>query len=142
MTITDAPIANAGTDQIVCASNGIIKLYGMVNNAVGGLWNTSGDDIFNPSNTSLNAVYIAGTMDKRNGNVKLILSSTGNNSCHLLSDVMIVTFMTGPLVDAGPDRLVLENYSIILELVISGTNLQYLWLPALYLDDNTKKIPK
>ena len=40
-------------------------------------------------------------------------------------------------VNAGPDRTVLEAATITLDPVVTGTALQYLWTPNLYLNDNT-----
>ena len=47
-----------------------------------------------------------------------------------------------PKVNAGPDRYILEGGTITLEPIVSGNGLQFLWTPALYLDDNTKQQPK
>jgi gliding motility-associated-like protein len=41
-----------------------------------------------------------------------------------------------PEVNAGPDQFVLEGETIILPAVASGNNLQYLWAPNLYLNNN------
>ncbi len=41
-----------------------------------------------------------------------------------------------PVVSAGPDRVVLEGGSIIINATASGNDLLYLWTPATYLNDN------
>src|SRR5204863_4473689 len=40
LTITTAPTANAGADQMVCANNADVSLNGSVTVATGGLWAT------------------------------------------------------------------------------------------------------
>jgi len=48
-----------------------------------------------------------------------------------------------PTVNAGPDRYILEGGSIVLEApVATGNDLQYLWTPGLYLDNNTILRPR
>ena len=52
-----------------------------------------------------------------------------------------VTVNPTPAVDAGPDRIIFLNQVITLNPVITGTNLQYLWTPNLYLSSNTVRNP-
>ncbi len=42
-----------------------------------------------------------------------------------------------PIVDAGPDRKMLEGGIITIQATAAGTRLQYLWTPSLYLNDPT-----
>ncbi len=53
-----------------------------------------------------------------------------------VSDTMIkpVTVHSYPVVDAGPDLFVLQDGTGILKATATGNNLQYAWLPTLYLD--------
>jgi gliding motility-associated-like protein len=46
-----------------------------------------------------------------------------------------------PVVDAGPDRFVLEGGTITLEPVVTGNDLQYLWSPGIYLSSVTADRP-
>ena len=41
-----------------------------------------------------------------------------------------------PIANAGPDRVMLEGGSIRIEATATGTGLQYLWDPAIYLNNN------
>ncbi|MBC7875222.1 MAG: gliding motility-associated C-terminal domain-containing protein, partial [Ferruginibacter sp.] len=43
-----------------------------------------------------------------------------------------VTIHPYPVVNAGPDRLVLEGGQIVLQPVVTGNSLSYAWTPALY----------
>src|SRR5665213_1303791 len=58
ITITPAPVADAGTDQTICASVTTATLAGNVTGGSStGIWTTSGTGTFTPSNTTLNATY-------------------------------------------------------------------------------------
>lgn len=103
LTITPAPIVNAGADQIVCANNAIIDLSGNVSGATTtGQWSTLGTGTFSPSNTDLNAQYIPSSADTAAGVVQIVLTSTGAGSCNNNTDTMSVTITDAPFVDAGP----------------------------------------
>ncbi len=102
-----------------------------------GFW----DEDLNPSDTNLNATYIPGVRDIAKGTVALALTTTDNGTCLKNSDEMMVTFTPAPVVEAGTERYVLETGTTILEPIISGTGLQYLWTPNKYLNNNTAKNP-
>jgi len=66
------------------------------------------------------------------------------NSLGCNSDTVTKPFVVYPYpkVNAGPDRFILEGGSIILETVLYGNNMQYLWTPSLYLDNNRIAKPR
>jgi len=141
VTITNAPIANAGSDQSVCANNSNVILNGQVTTATGGVWSTSGTGTFNPSDTNLNATYIPGARDITKGTVTLTLTTTGNGMCSQVADELKVAITPAPVVKAGPDLYILESGTATLNPVVSGANVQYLWTPNNYLNNNTVKNP-
>lgn len=102
ITFTDAPTANAGPDQSVCANNADVTLNGIVTIAGGGNWTSSGSGTFNPSSTALNATYVPSAADTTAGTVTLYLTTTSNGGCLAVIDSMVVTITDGPTVDAGP----------------------------------------
>jgi gliding motility-associated-like protein len=107
VTIAPKPIVNAGPDQTVCATIGNVSLTGTVTNATGGTWTTSGTGTFTPSVTTLNANYKVSTADTVAGNIKLILTSTGNGTCSAISDTMVVGIShTSAKANAGPDKTI------------------------------------
>ena len=141
VTILKAINVNSGPDVNICASDNKINLNGQVATAAGGIWSTTGSGIFSPSATTLNNTYIPSGADKNNQSVMLILTSTGNGNCKSISDTTLLFINPGPVVNAGPDKFVLENETTILESVVSAANLQYLWTPNLFLNNNTIKNP-
>ncbi len=141
VNITDAPKVSAGNDVLVCSNDSIVILKGIVTIATGGIWTSSGTGQFNPSNTGLSSVYIPSLRDILSGNVSLQLTTTGNGGCNAVSNSKIIVITKAPIVNAGPDRLVLENRNIQLDPIVNGVNLQYEWMPNLYLNNNTIKNP-
>lgn len=94
LTFTAGPEALAGADIIVCEDTAFVNVSGSVNIATGGVWSTSGNGTFgNPNN--LNTTYTPGTNDIANGQVYLILTTTGNGSCFPESDTLTL-FLTPP----------------------------------------------
>ncbi|MEO8886316.1 MAG: gliding motility-associated C-terminal domain-containing protein, partial [Mucilaginibacter sp.] len=59
-----------------------------------------------------------------------------NNNCTATASVT-VTVIPKPTVNAGIDQTILSGNTIQLKPTITGSNLQYKWLPATYLDDPT-----
>ena len=72
-------------------------------------------------------------------NVKLyIINSIGCNSDTFSKPFTVYPY---PTVNAGPDRVVLEGGSLTLNTTATGTNLNYLWEPATYLNNSKQANP-
>ncbi|PKP23105.1 MAG: hypothetical protein CVU05_00840 [Bacteroidetes bacterium HGW-Bacteroidetes-21] len=92
VTANSAPITvNAGSDQTLCITATTVNLTGNVTVATGGIW-SGGNGVFSPSNTSLNATYYPSSTEIQNGVVTLTLTSTGNGSCPIVTDNVVITF--------------------------------------------------
>ena len=122
VTITPAPVVNAGNDVTVCANSLTIPLTGSVSGAsTTGIWSTSGTGTFSPNNTTLNADYIASSQDSINQTVTLTLSATGIGTCAPVSDTMVINIFPTGTADAGNDVTVCANNSNVqLNGVIGG----------------------
>ncbi len=103
LTITPAPTANAGVDQVKCKNNSATSLAGIVTVATGGVW-TGGLGTYVPSNNVLNPVYTPTAGELTAGSVVLVLTTTGNGICNPVSDNMLITFTPNPVVNAGADQ--------------------------------------
>lgn len=112
ITITPAPVVNAGVNQTACANNATVTLAGQISNATGGVW-TGGAGIFSPSNTALNATYTPTAAEIANGSITLTLTSTGNALCNAVSDQMVVNFTAAPTVNAGNDQTKCANNAVV-----------------------------
>jgi hypothetical protein len=108
ITITPAPVVNAGVNLSVCANQPAAQLAGVVNNATGGVW-SGGSGTFNPSNTNLNATYTPTLGEVAAGTVMLTLTSTGNGLCNAVIDQMVISIAPAPVVNAGIDQTVCSN---------------------------------
>ena len=98
-------------------------------------WNWSFGD--GQQNSTPNPTHLYGSDNTFNVSL-YITNSHGCNSDTIAKPFIVYPY---PLVNAGPDRVVLEGGSVILQPVVSGNNLQYLWTPALYLSSVTSANP-
>jgi gliding motility-associated-like protein len=108
ITITPAPVVDAGANLEVCANNNTAQLSGSVQFAVGGQW-SGGLGNFTPSNNSLTASYQPTAAEIAAGSVTLTLTSLGNGSCDAVSDQITISFTPAPVIDAGVDQTLCEN---------------------------------
>ncbi len=72
-------------------------------------------------------------------NVSLyIVNSRGCNSDTLTQQFTVHPY---PVVNAGPDRIVLQGGLITIQSIVTGNDLQYLWSPATYLNSTVVASP-
>src|SRR5690606_21497448 len=111
ITFTDAPTANAGPDQTVCANNPLVQLNGAVTIAAGGIW-SGGNGTFSPNNSTLNATYMPSAAEIAAGSVTLTLTTVGNGNSNPVSDQMVITITPAPVVNAGTDITICANQPV------------------------------
>jgi len=98
-------------------------------------WYWNFDDGIKANTPQVQHLYIAANTY----NVSLyIINSQGCNSDTLTQPFTVHPF---PVVDAGPDRVVLEGGSVTMQPVVTGNDLQYLWSPATYLNNTNTATP-
>ncbi len=141
LTFRKLAVVSAGSDQTVCADNPAITLNGSVTGATSGVWVSSGTGRFIPSNTALDAVYIASASDIKNKSVTLTLISTGDGICSSVVDNMQMTINPIPVVNLNPELFVLEKSTIILNPTINDADVQYEWAPGTGLSNSRIKNP-
>ena len=93
-----------------------------------------------------------GTSDSSSGVVTHVYPDTvtyyaslyiiNRNGCNSDTTTQPFTVYPFPVVNAGPDKLVLEYGSIVIQATATGNDLQYLWTPNIYLSDNKIITPK
>lgn len=122
VTITPAPVVAAGQDITVCANSLTIPLNGSVSGATTtGVWTSNGTGTFNPSNTDLNASYIASSQDSINQSITLVLSATNFGQCAPETDTMVINIFPTGTADGGADQVLCENNgNVQLNGVIGG----------------------
>src|SRR5690606_31971289 len=102
INFTPAPIVNAGLDQTICGDIRTVSLNASTFIASGVTWTTSGSGTFSDPNV-LNPVYTASDADTAAHTVTLTATSTGMGTCNPVSDQVVVTISSIPVVNAGPD---------------------------------------
>ena len=108
ISFSDAPTADAGPNQTVCANNPDVQLAGEVTIATGGVW-SGGEGSFSPNANDLNAVYTPSADEIAAGSVQLTLTTTGNGDCLPVTDVMTINITPTPVVNAGSDLFSCAN---------------------------------
>lgn len=120
VTITPAPVVNAGANDTVCSNMGSIQLSGTVTaGASSGTWSSvSGAGSFANAG-QLSTTYSMGTADTAAGSVTIVLTSTGG-TCPSVKDTVVYTIVKAPSVAAGLDQVVCDNQMITLNGVVTG----------------------
>jgi len=95
VTITDAPVVNAGANVSICEGISVALNGSVSGGTITGQWTTSGNGTFSPNDSTMNATYIFGSNDT--SIVTLVLTSTGNGQCLAVSDSMTITFGRTPI---------------------------------------------
>lgn len=128
ISITPAPIVNAGTGQTICSS-GFVALNGNVSAATTtGSWTSSGSGTFTPSAAALNATYTPSAADATAGSVTLSLTSSNNGNCIAVTDTVIITIRKPAVVTAGFNQSICSNAgSIALNGNVSGSSSTGIW---------------
>ncbi len=107
ITFAPAATADAGPDQLVCASAAEVQLAGSVGGSASkGTW-SGGAGRFRPNPSSLDAQYTPSAAEIAAGQVTLVLTTDATTgSCPPVSDQMTITIDPLTVVSAGPDQTV------------------------------------
>jgi gliding motility-associated-like protein len=129
-TIHPQPLASFTTDKAeVCLGGNFI--FTDNSNSLDGTttqWNWNLDDGSSNNSPSFTYTYTAA----KTYNVSLFVFN--NHGCRSTTATVPLTVHPYPTVDAGPDRFVLEGGTIIMEPVVNGNDLTFLWTPDLYFE--------
>ena len=90
-------------------------------------WNLGDSTVINTQNPA----HIYGA--EKTYNVSLY--SINSHGCYSDTLTKSITVHPYPAVDAGADRFVLEGGTVFMKIFVTGSNLQYLWTPSLYLNN-------
>ncbi len=123
------PTVNAGSDAEICEGSGI-QLHSTGNNITSYLWSPA-TEISNP--TISNPVALP-------KQTTIYILTVANNECKVYDSVLIVVDKN-PNADAGPDRVIIDGQSVILNGIAGGTNVTYAWTPAEYITASATLTP-
>jgi hypothetical protein len=119
ITFQPYPTVLAGDDVTVCANQNI-PLQAAATGYASIFWNTSGTGNFtNPQ--ILNPTYIPSQLDKTNGFVQLTVKVNGSNGCGFATDVVAVTLVPVPIVNAGADATTCQTNSYTLNASVQNS---------------------
>jgi gliding motility-associated-like protein len=99
ITINTQPVVDAGDDDFICRSTGLVPLNGSVSNAESFEWSTLGDGAFLPSEDVLDPEYVVGNLDVINEQVELILTAEGLEGCSSTTDTVTITINNPVIAD-------------------------------------------
>jgi hypothetical protein len=119
VNVIQLAVANAGGGIVICNIDSA-QLSGIVLNAGGGVWTTSGDGTFVPDSATVSAMYAPGAADIAAGTVTLTLTTTGN-PCNSSSDSIVVTLDDSITLNAGADQIVYRNQTAAITGTVNGT---------------------
>ncbi|MBS1742833.1 MAG: T9SS type A sorting domain-containing protein [Bacteroidetes bacterium] len=99
ITITAAPIANAGSAISTCANSGAVNITtgATAGNSTGVTWSSNGTGTFTNENSLTDATYEPGAADIAAGSVTLTLTVTGNSPCNNATSSKTLTINPIPL---------------------------------------------
>ncbi|SKB82962.1 Ig-like domain-containing protein [Daejeonella lutea] len=141
ITFVPIPVVDAGADKEVCSQSPNVTLNGKISIPQNVIWASSGTGTFQPSNTSLNAIYVPSSKDINKGSVVLTLTSAGLSVCLPVMDEINIKIVPPPSVNTGADILLPLGRTITLNPNVNYKDVKYLWTPGTNLSDNTIKNP-
>lgn len=121
VVFTPEPSVNAGPNQIVCENDAIVNLAAVISGATStGVW-SGGTGIFSPDNTALTGTYTPNASEIANGTVFLTLTSTNNNSCTAVSDVLQINFTAKPFTNFNYTEDCLGEGTVLTDFSLPGS---------------------
>jgi len=110
LTIDQTPVVNAGADACNCMGAVYTVPDATALHYTTLLWSTSGTGTF-INGTTLTPSYTPSAADLTAGSVILTLTAS-NSGCGLVSDSKTLTFISMPVINAGPDMVICQNINI------------------------------
>jgi hypothetical protein len=112
-TVNQPATVNANDDQIICAGSTVTLAGSVGGGASSGTWSTSGNGSFDPSASTLDAVYIPSAADVTAGTLTLTLTTNDpEGPCPAVQDDMIVTINPPAIANAGTDDATCFNNQV------------------------------
>lgn len=138
VTVTDAPMVNAGPDTISCPGSPITLAQATATNTSVVFWTRIGDGTFIDP-TLINATYTPGPQDFINGTFTLILGGAGIAPCGNVSDTVVVTISPVTVAFAGDNDTICagEIYTLAASSTFNYDSLLWTTSGDGTFDDNT-----
>jgi gliding motility-associated-like protein len=126
ISISSAPIVNAGVDQIVCSNQTSTTLAGTVSGPTStGVW-SGGTGAFS-ANSNLFADYTPSASELLNGFVILTLSSTNNGLCNAENDIVQLNFVSVPFANFSNTNVCIGDSTSFTDFSLPGSGQITTW---------------
>lgn len=126
LTVTGAPVANAGEDASGCSTDVFSLSSAVAENYVSVEWITAGDGTFDDSNI-INPVYTPGVADLEAGSVMLTFAVTGNEPCGDDSDEIMLVFVPQATAYAGETTETCSDVPVTLSSALAQNYSSLAW---------------
>ncbi|MFN8437316.1 MAG: hypothetical protein U0V72_06695, partial [Cytophagales bacterium] len=113
INFTKQVVVDAGLDINICQTAQTVTLKGFSQNSADRTWNTAGTGSFSPSNKADTVIYTLSADDKQAGKVIFNLSTQGFGTCIGKLDQMQVNIEKAATVDAGADKVLCTDNSVV-----------------------------
>lgn len=125
LVINQEPLANAGSDGIICQGEQYLITDAIASDYSTLTWISSGSGIFLSGNT-LNPVYIPSQLDVLAGSVTLTLIAS-NPPCADVTDYQTLTITPLATVEAGPDAYICQTCSYTVSGAFVNDAISFSW---------------
>ncbi|MBL7904660.1 MAG: PKD domain-containing protein [Bacteroidales bacterium] len=125
LNIRYSPVADAGTDGLVCEGDEYIIGDAMAYDYASVIWTSTGTGTF-INGSSLSATYIPSPADIAAGSVTLTLIAS-NPPCADDTDSQSLTIIQSPLVNAGPDVTICNSCNYTVSGAVVNNAVSYSW---------------
>ncbi len=133
---TPSPTVDAGVNFLVCSNDASVDLAGLVSGpTTTGVW-SGGAGAYSGGPTNLTANYVPTASEISSGNLILTLTSTNNNGCNAVNDVVQIAFVAPPFANFNFTENCLYTGSSFTDFSLPGygtlTNWQWNFGDALF----------
>jgi gliding motility-associated-like protein len=126
VVISDAPIVNAGPNQVVCLNDSLVDLSGLVSGlTTTGSWSGGSGSFSAP--TDLNSSYAPSASEIVNGFVILTLTSTNNGLCNAENDIIQLNFVSIPFANFSNTNVCLGDTTSFTDFSLPGSGQLISW---------------
>jgi hypothetical protein len=127
ISVGQAAVVSAGTDKVTCESDPVSLSDASTGGSTSSVTWSGGLGSFTPNAQTLNASYIPAPAEVGTTVTLTLASNDPAGVCPATSDQVSIVVNRRPTVDAGADRTVCENSSVVLSGTIGGSALFGTW---------------
>ncbi|HRW99865.1 MAG TPA: FG-GAP-like repeat-containing protein, partial [Cyclobacteriaceae bacterium] len=114
-----APTADAGADQLICASDNAVLNGVLGGSASSAIWSTSGSGVFDDS-SQITTSYTPSAADITSGTVQLTLTVAAAGPCPQVQDITVIT-IAGPITAGNPSVNVAVQQIMVVDVLSAST---------------------